>query len=438
MFPRGGGTALAPVRGQFNVMAAPYNATGLGVSSDRVAIQNAINDCAALGGGTVFLPTPPVGFLTDGSLIIAGSGVALEGAGSQASIITCAANANFDVVVVASATGNSAHLNTYLVGCAVRHIGIRRNGAATNTACGVKVTYAMYSDVEDVRIYNMGGGFYISAGLNNTVDNVRVTGANNNVAAGTIGFQITNAQGPMDSLRVTRSTCQYDYTQATGATGGTYNSGGTSLGWFLGGGGIQDAFISDCEFDNLSTGLLIQGGAGQFGPGSFDVHFHNFNGGDGGATHIIQNATAATNGAIEFNGGMCSNGLGPQITNSSGVTYSQYQLYNCGTGFTFTNCENCSVDHVMSYGSSTAFAIVDNSQWISIDTNKLKGAGIGVKFVNASANCTVNGNTMNGITANNAMNIAAGCSAIVATGNAWGGATNYTDAGFGNAIANNV
>jgi hypothetical protein len=39
-----------------NVQNAPYNATGLGIADDTVAIQSAINDMAAAGGGTVFMP----------------------------------------------------------------------------------------------------------------------------------------------------------------------------------------------------------------------------------------------------------------------------------------------------------------------------------------------------------------------------------------------
>ena len=39
-----------------NVKDSPYNATGLGVADDTVAIQSAMNDVAAAGGGTVFFP----------------------------------------------------------------------------------------------------------------------------------------------------------------------------------------------------------------------------------------------------------------------------------------------------------------------------------------------------------------------------------------------
>jgi len=39
-----------------SVLNPPYNAAGNGTTNDRVAIQNAINDVNAAGGGTVNLP----------------------------------------------------------------------------------------------------------------------------------------------------------------------------------------------------------------------------------------------------------------------------------------------------------------------------------------------------------------------------------------------
>ncbi|HEY0828589.1 MAG TPA: glycosyl hydrolase family 28-related protein, partial [Bacilli bacterium] len=40
----------------YNVKSSPYNAKGDGIINDRTAIQNALNDAGAAGGGTVFLP----------------------------------------------------------------------------------------------------------------------------------------------------------------------------------------------------------------------------------------------------------------------------------------------------------------------------------------------------------------------------------------------
>ena len=41
----------------FNITNAPYNAVGDGITTNTTAIQSAINDCTAAGGGTILVPT---------------------------------------------------------------------------------------------------------------------------------------------------------------------------------------------------------------------------------------------------------------------------------------------------------------------------------------------------------------------------------------------
>ena len=43
-----------------NVIQSPYNAVGDGVTTNTTAIQNAISDVSAKGGGTVEIPGPGV------------------------------------------------------------------------------------------------------------------------------------------------------------------------------------------------------------------------------------------------------------------------------------------------------------------------------------------------------------------------------------------
>lgn len=437
-----GYTTAGELAGQLTIyaQAAPYNAPAGGLVDASTAINDALAAAGTAGGGVVDLG--PGTFLISAGIAINASGVILRGAG-RATILLEAAASTFDALTVTSLTGNSAHFNTYLVGCGVEHLAIRRATATTSTANALKLAYAMYTNIDDVYIYNFGTGLYCSAGLNTLINRVRVTGAQNNVSA-MIGFHITGQLGQQSTVRLNQCAFQYDYPQATGMAGGNPNTGGTSTGYLFdraGGSGVQDTMVTDCECDNASTGLKIDGGSGG-GVSAFDLHFYNFAAGDGvGAANTIIITNCTGNSAIDFDGGIVDNGPGPAVSFSSGVTFRGMQLYNCGTGFSFSSgCLDCSVIgcNSTSGASATAFVSISASTYIIVANNMLEGSGVGVSFVSAAANCVVNGNTMHGITASNAVNIASGCGPITCNGNAWGGASNYTDTPGTNTFTGNI
>jgi hypothetical protein len=61
----GGGGSSSPLI-SVNIKNAPYNAAGDGVTNDTLALQSAINDLSALGGGRIFFP--PGTYLISGAL----------------------------------------------------------------------------------------------------------------------------------------------------------------------------------------------------------------------------------------------------------------------------------------------------------------------------------------------------------------------------------
>lgn len=72
--------------GFYNVRLAPYNAAGDGVTDDTVAIQAAVDDCVAAGGGVVFFPRGTYK-VTSCISILRGRGVTLQGVSRYASKI---------------------------------------------------------------------------------------------------------------------------------------------------------------------------------------------------------------------------------------------------------------------------------------------------------------------------------------------------------------
>lgn len=96
-----------------NVTQSPYNAAGDGVTDDRLAIQDAIDDAGAAGGGKVYLPAGT--YLLDSSvtvnapsgnpacLVIESGNVFLEGDGRGATRIKLGDNTDAHIILVATA-----------------------------------------------------------------------------------------------------------------------------------------------------------------------------------------------------------------------------------------------------------------------------------------------------------------------------------------------
>lgn len=445
----------------FNVKT--YGATGNGTTDDKTSIQNAINAAQTAGGGIVFFPTGV--YQINSGLLVSGHGVILMGVSPSASIIQVSgqimafstitqADSNFDAVTFSATSGAYNDFTTWAQGNGIRSLAIRRNGSATHLNVGLKTLYQSYFEAEGVLIYNFGVGVYTAAQIFCKYNKITVTGYLNQVNPTLYGFWITHQEGGQASNRYHQCTFSSDFPDGTGGGPGFINDAGPAtkcIGWYVtagsanpgGTGGIQDLFVSNSESTNPTYGLYIDGTGTTSPVESFDVHFDDFSAGDGGAGSTavyITNVASANGGAIDFNGGIATNPIGFDINSSSGITIRGVQFINNTTAMVqITNSTDVSVTQCIMRSSGGAFVTVSGSSYCTIANNNLIGGGTGVAFVSSSSNCTVTGNTMRGISANSGVTIASGCTSIVATGNAWGGVSNFTNSGGGtNNVVNNV
>lgn len=134
--------------GLYNVVT--YGAAGTGSGDDSTAIQEAIDDCIAAGGGTVYFPTGIYRIST--GLAVAGNDVTLrfDGAG----IIT---NADITMLRIGEADGAVSPL-TYQRCRIEGDLNIIGSGNGNTSNVGLVVRNHSYLDAETVKIYNCGGG----------------------------------------------------------------------------------------------------------------------------------------------------------------------------------------------------------------------------------------------------------------------------------------
>ena len=133
----------------FNVKAAPYFAVGDGRTDDRIAIQTALNDCNAAGGGQVYLPAG-VYLLTSGPLLLP-DGANMVGAGMNVSTIKLGDNVNGPVITDFSA----GYPDTYAFG-RIRLAYFAIDGNRQNNVKGEEgiFTTAYYSVFEQLYVHD--------------------------------------------------------------------------------------------------------------------------------------------------------------------------------------------------------------------------------------------------------------------------------------------
>ncbi len=156
-----------------NVQHAPYLAAGDGAADDRAAIQSAIDDCYAKGGGAVFFP-PGIYLLGSGALILKDN-VNLIGAGMFAATLKLGNGVNAPVITDALAGVN----NSYAFGrVLLMNLGIDGNKANNPTGGEGIFTSAYFSTFEnlyirDCRTHGIRMGF---EGLVNNASQNRIVG----------------------------------------------------------------------------------------------------------------------------------------------------------------------------------------------------------------------------------------------------------------------
>lgn len=147
------GTVGRALQRTLNVMNAPYNAKGDGVTDDTAAIQAAITDAQNLVGAEVYFPPRLTGasYKVTSPLVISAP-VRLRGAGPYAVQLIAPAGAitagNYILDINCLAVNNVEHV--IVEGLTVRSIDAVPNG--------IRIKNASYSTLVDVRVFNVANG----------------------------------------------------------------------------------------------------------------------------------------------------------------------------------------------------------------------------------------------------------------------------------------
>jgi parallel beta-helix repeat protein len=146
-----------------NVKAPEFGALGNNVADDTTAIQTAINDVAAEGGGVVFFPAGT--YLISAQLNITTANVLLVGVGAD-SIIKTINNANVNSMVQISHAANCGILLLKLDGN-----GVNQSGGSGN---GVDVYDSTDTLIREITVANSAGPSMFIEGEPNTVQRAKI------------------------------------------------------------------------------------------------------------------------------------------------------------------------------------------------------------------------------------------------------------------------
>lgn len=340
-----------------------YGAKGDGSTADDVAINAAIAQATAAGGGTVYVP---VGQYELSASISIGScsGVHLRGASQQSTVLHVAHNATFaPIAVTGSGSYNKISDFTILMGSDTSHDdGTAASGS--NTTPGISVTNTLgmflaehlFLHIDHVTIYNFQTGIYASGS-----NNLRI----NYVFIGSLANTSTVYGVYLHSVS--------DLTENSSCHIFKCNSGGfehavTGIGYYIAGTTrLHDLSISHCESAGVGgsngvghnhIGLMIDGTGSVQVYDADDIHVIQFlaDGMNTAGIHLkaLNGGTGTNeNGMINIDGfwfgAGTQNAVGLIIEDSMGVAIRGAQLLgfpgNAGTsqGIGVTNGTDCSI-----------------------------------------------------------------------------------------------
>ena len=147
------GTVGRALQHTLNVMNAPYNAKGDGITDDTAAIQAAITDAQNLVGAEVYFPPRLTGaYYKVTSPLAISSPVRLRGAGAYAVQLIAPAGAitagNYILDINCLAANNVEHIT-------VEGLTVRSLDSVPN---GIRIKNAAYSALTDVRVFGVANG----------------------------------------------------------------------------------------------------------------------------------------------------------------------------------------------------------------------------------------------------------------------------------------